>query len=149
MDAANNEVAQLTAEAAKRYNANDIAGAEELARRILAVDPHHLIGLRIVGVARRKAGDFDNSVAWLKKGLDLYPENAILWFELAANYIERQQHREAYDCLTRCVQLAPNFQPAYVNLGGVLEQQERYEEALYYARRACELKPDCSMANYK
>ena len=37
---------------------------------------------------------------------------------------------------------------AYINLGGILEQQERYEESLVWIRKALEINPDCHLSNY-
>ncbi len=49
---------------------------------------------------------------------------------------------------SRTVKVNPSFQPAYVNISAILEQQERFEEALQWAKQAAKLKPDCPLAQY-
>lgn len=35
-----------------------------------------------------------------------------------------------------------------INLGGILEQQERYEESLVWIRKSLAINPDCHLSNY-
>ena len=59
-----------------------------------------------------------------------------------------KRQREAYECFLKSTQFNPPYQPAFVNISAILEQQERYEESLQWARKAVELKSDCPLAHY-
>ncbi len=76
------------------------------------------------------------------------PQNHALHFERGLVCMELQRPRDAYDCFVRATKVNPSFQPAFVNTSAILEQQERFEEAMQWARKAAELKPDCPLAQY-
>ena len=141
-------LAQRLQTAGQLYNEERFEEADTLAREVLAVAPEHPVALRIVGVAARRAGRFDESVERLTKATELDPTTHALWFELGVTYLEQYQHKEAFDCFLRCYEVRPQFQPACINLAGILEQQERYEEAIPWALKAVEQKPDCYMSHY-
>ena len=69
-------------------------------------------------------------------------------FELGTALTELQRNEEAYDCYLQAVRLDPALQPAFVNLSAVMEQQERFAEAIAWAEKAIALKPDCGLAHY-
>jgi tetratricopeptide (TPR) repeat protein/ADP-heptose:LPS heptosyltransferase len=141
-------LAELLQRAGQLYNDDKFAAAEELAREVLKTEPNHPVALRIVGVAARRAGRLDESIEQLTQAANLDPGAHALWFELGVTYLDRLDHKQAFECFLRCHQACPQFQPACINLAGILEQQERYEEAIPWALKAVELNPDCHMAHY-
>ena len=135
-------------EAAQLFNDNHIEAAAKIAEEVANQASDHPVALRILGVAARRDKRPDDSIALLKRAVALDPGAHALHFELGVSCLESHNQKDAYDCFLRCQELRPEFQPSYINLAGILEQQERYEEALEWGRKAIELKPDCHMANY-
>ena len=141
-------LAERLQEAGRLYNEDRFEQAEPLAREVLAVEPNHPVALRIAGVAARRGGRVDEAIETLTKATALDPTAFAIQFELGVTYLERYEHKKAFECFLRCHETRPQFQPACINLAGILEQQERYEEALPWALKAIELNPDCYMAHY-
>lgn len=142
------EVQERLLRAGQLFNEAKFEEAEQIAREILATVPEHAIAMRIVAVSVRRAGRHAEAIDLLKQAIDHDPLNFALYFELGVTYIETYQQKEACESFLRCRELRPQFQPVYVNLAGVMEQQERYEDALEWAKKAVELNPNCDMAHY-
>ena len=138
----------IARQAAAFFNDNRLDEAAPLAEQLLAADADNLVALRILGVFARQSKDFDRSLQLLNKALKIAPTNAPLYFDLGVTYTELKLQQQAYENFLLCVKHQPTFQPACVNLAAVLEQQERYEDSLPWARKAVELKPDCPLAHY-
>jgi len=134
--------------AAQLFNQEKWSEAADIARKVLKTHPRHAVALRIVGVGQRRAGQLDAAIELLRQAIDSEPANFALWFELGVTYLDRMDQRHAYECFLRSHEIKPEFQPACVNLAGVLEQQERYEEAEQWGRKAVALDGNCPLANY-
>jgi tetratricopeptide (TPR) repeat protein len=141
-------VSEWLQQATAHFNENRFAAAGQLAEKVLAANADNVVALRICGVAARKAQQLDRSLELLTHALRLAPEHSVLHFELGLTFLELKRHREAYECYLKSAQLNPSFQPACVNLSAILEQQERYEEAMVWARQAAKLKADCPLSHY-
>jgi tetratricopeptide (TPR) repeat protein len=135
-------------EAAGLFNSDQIEAAAEIAQEVASQTSDHPVALRILAVAARRAKRHDESISLLKRALVLDPDSHALHFELGVSCLENHNQKDAYHCFLRCQQLRPDFQPSYINLAGILEQQERYDESLAWGLKAIELKPDCHMAHY-
>src|SRR4030095_1472268 len=135
-------------EAAHLFNTDQIEAAAEIAKEVGSQISDHPVALRILAVAARRAKRHDESISLLKRALALDPDAHALHFELGVSCLENHNQKDAYQCFSRCQKLRPDFQPSYINLAGILEQQERYDEALPWGLKAIELKHDCHMAHY-
>ncbi len=91
---------------------------------------------------------FEQSLEYYSRAIKLKGESSALHFEKGVTYAEMKRQREAYECFLKSTQFNPPYQPAFVNISAILEQQERYEESLQWARKAVELKSDCPLAHY-
>ncbi|MDX1963981.1 MAG: tetratricopeptide repeat protein [Pirellulales bacterium] len=138
----------LLERAATLFNAEDFATAAELAERILAIQPRHAIALRILGVGQRKRGDLPAAIHSLRQACIADPQNFAMPFELGVCYLERHEQKLAYECFLRVLALKPDFQASYVNLSGIMEQQERYADATHWAQKAVAVLPNCVLARY-
>ena len=79
----------------------------------------------------------DRSLEYFRQALRLNDRKGLLHFELGTAYTELQRSEEAYGCYLRAVELDPKLQPAYVNLSAVMEQHERFPEAVAWAEKCC------------
>jgi tetratricopeptide (TPR) repeat protein len=138
----------LLQRAVELFNANKFAEAADVAEQVLVADPKNVHALRIIGVAARKAKEFSRAGRLLDSAIQLSPAHAVLYFERGLTWLEQNRHREAYECFLQSTRIDPKFQPAFVNVSAILEQQERVEEAMQWARHAADLKPNCFLAQY-
>ena len=144
----NNSPTTLVRQATQLFNENRIDEAAQIAEQILKLDSANVPAIRILGVAARKAQQFERSLELLSRAVELAPGSAAVHFEQGLTFAEMKQQRDAYDCFVKSTQCKPPLQPAFVNISAILEQQERYEESLQWARKAIELKSDCPLGHY-
>ena len=138
----------LIQRATQAFNENRLEDAAAIAEQILKSDANSVLALRILGAAARKAQQCERSLEFYARAIQLAGNSAAPHFEMGLTYAEMKRQREAYDCFLKSTQFNPPFQPAFVNISAILEQQERYEESLHWARKAVKLKPDCPLAHY-
>ncbi len=134
--------------AADFLNAGDTAAAERIACELLAKDRNNINALRLMGGVTRQQGDLQQSLEFFQRALSLNERKAVLHFELGTAYTELQQSEDAYRCYCKAVELDRTLQPAYVNLSAIMEQHERYDEAIDWALQAIALRPDCALSHY-
>ncbi|MGC4002999.1 MAG: tetratricopeptide repeat protein [Pirellulales bacterium] len=139
---------EMLSQAAEHFNAERYDEAGRMAEQALTLQADHPVALRIIGVAQRRRGEMDAAIATLRTAIATDPNNHALHFELGVCYLERYDHRTAYECFLETLRLKPNFQPCYVNLSGIMEQQERYEDATAWAKKAVESSPNCRLSLY-
>ena len=135
------------ADAIALYDRDQPQQAEAVCREILSANPLELDCLRMLGVLARDAGDFDRALEWLDQALRQAPENPVFYFERGLTRYRQGTADGAIDDYRRAFQLNPDFQEAALNLAAVLEQQERFGEALPW-RCAIQLRPTCPKAHY-
>jgi tetratricopeptide (TPR) repeat protein len=131
--------------------AGDFAAAEDAARKLLAMEPASLPGLRALTAAlvgRREfravvdlLTPFAKNVAARSKGRE--SEAALLLAQLAHAQTELGQHEQAVATLTAAVASDPLSAPALNSLGYTLaERGERLAEAIGFIERALEVEPE-------
>jgi tetratricopeptide (TPR) repeat protein/ADP-heptose:LPS heptosyltransferase len=135
-------------QAAALFNKEQYEDASKLAREILVADPDHAIALRILGVGQRRKQEFELAIITLKHAIAIAPQNFALHFELGVCYLEQHHHQPAYECFARSLDCKPDFHPGYINLSGIMEQQERYEDATTWAQRAVQIAGNSCIAYY-
>src|SRR5262249_3534490 len=114
----------------------------------LARDPRSINALRLMGAVMRKHGQLERSLDFFRQALALNERSGLLHFELGTAYTELQQSEQAFGCYLAAVKLDPSLQPAFVNLSALMEQHERYDEAIEWAAKAIALRPDCGLSHY-
>ena len=129
----------------------DLAGAEDVARKLLALDPTNIQGLHALSSALVARRDYRNvvelltplskDVAGRAKGRE--SDAALLLAQLAHAHTELGQHDQAIAVLTTAVASDPLSAPALNSLGYTLaERGERLPEAVAYIERALKVEPD-------
>jgi tetratricopeptide (TPR) repeat protein len=129
----------------------DFAGAEEVARRLIGLDPTSIQGLHALSDALigrheyRKVVElltpFAKDVAARSKGREA--DAALLLAQLAHAHTELGEHDRAISVLTDAIARDPLSAPALNSLGYTLaERGERLPEAIGFIERALKMDPD-------
>jgi tetratricopeptide (TPR) repeat protein len=148
LGAAAGDPAKLTALAARRHAAGDLAAAEALYRKALELDAAHVDALRNLALLLTDRERFDDAENLLRRCLELDPHASAAHFALGS-VLARQQHVEAAAEAFRAAHDAdPSNAYALVNLGAMLVQlgrRERAMEALEAALRIDPRNPDAAL----
>ena len=98
---------------------------------------------RVQQKARRARLDKDLAAALqlLLQGVERYPEDAVLWNELAVLQIERRDLQAAAVAVGRALDHSPDLPQGHCNMGIILAEKGEEEAALRSFRRAFELEP--------
>lgn len=83
-----------------------------------------------LGIDHLNKGENPSAVRELRASLELAPDDPWTHFALAEAYRRVGRTAEAAQHLRRAMQLKPGFQPARLNLSGVLIQDGKYQEAV-------------------
>ena len=124
-----------------------LEAADELYRRIQAVNPDYPDAWHFRGLVAVRLGRLPEAEALIRRALELAPNYADAHNNLG-NVLQHQKRAdEAIGCFERAIALQPERADAHNNLGNVLQQQKRYEEAITLYQRAIALRPDMSDAH--
>lgn len=129
----------------------DAAGAEEVARRLLALDPTSLSALHALSaalIARREYREVVEVLTPLAQDVrgrarGREDDAALLLSQLAHAHTQLGEHERAVAVLTAAVASAPTSAPVLNSLGYTLaDRGERIAEAIGYIERALKVEPD-------
>jgi tetratricopeptide (TPR) repeat protein len=129
----------------------DLKGAEEVARKLLGLDPTSIPALHALSAALVAGRDYravvdlltplSKDVSSRAKGRE--SDAALLLAQLAHAHTELGQHEQAIAVLTTAVANDPTSAPALNSLGYTLaDRGERLPEAIAYIERALKVEPD-------
>ena len=134
--------------AVQHHQAGRLAAAEQIYRRVLAVDPNHVDVLHFLGVIANQTGKHELAVEYLERAIALRGDDATFHNNLGEAYRALHRTAEAAASYRRALKLKPDFAEAYYNLGGMSADQGELREAVAFYRRALELQPDFAEAHY-
>jgi Flp pilus assembly protein TadD len=99
---------------------------------------------RVLRKARRARleKDVGAAVQLLLRGVERYPDDAVLWNELTVLQIERRDLQAAAVAVRRTLECGPDLPQGHCNMGIILAEKGEAEAALRCFRRAFELEPD-------
>jgi protein O-GlcNAc transferase len=115
--------------------------AEEIYRRILAVEPEHAEALHLAGALAYEAGRPMEAVPLIRRAVQAAPQSAPYHNSLALALTAVEQLDAAAAACQRALELRPDYALAYNNLGLVRKRQGRLDEAVACYRHALELQP--------
>jgi predicted O-linked N-acetylglucosamine transferase (SPINDLY family) len=115
--------------------------AEDIYRRVLAVEPNHPEALQLLGTLMHQRGQSAAAIEWIERAVALDPANPIAHHNLGEAYRALGQWKAAEQCFRRAIQYAPDFASAHNGLGLVLGAQGRFAEAAESYHRAATLNP--------
>ena len=124
------------------YQAERLADAEVLLRRLLGMDPRHHAGLHLLGLIGLRDGRVAMAVDMLIQAV-LVDGSVPRYHSHLGNALRaRGWPDKAEACYRMALELKPDYPEASNNLGAALQDLGRLEEAVDCHRRAIELKPD-------
>ncbi len=119
---------------------------------VLKQAPAYLLSIRKMAVAFDLKGDHDAAVDWLRKGVDLWPDDLQARAELAEALFRAGEYKDALRQLDEARQANPGIEPVelarlYFNRGLILYQGLNVPgRALYNFERCLELDPNYAQA---
>jgi tetratricopeptide (TPR) repeat protein len=124
-----------------RFDSQDFSGARKELEKAIALDPEHALAHRWLGVLMVREQNFSGAAEHLERALALDPGLPDGWMDLGAVYYLQRDLNKAGACYRAVVEAQPDSAPARGNLGIVLKDAGRLDEALVHLRRAHELDP--------
>jgi serine/threonine-protein kinase len=100
--------------------------------------PDYWDGYNSLGIFYNRQQRYPEAIAQLKKVVQLTPDNAQAYSNLAAVYLDTNDPKflpEAQTALTKSVAITPSY-PAYANLGSLFYGQGRYAESAAMTEKA-------------
>jgi predicted O-linked N-acetylglucosamine transferase (SPINDLY family) len=127
--------------AVKHHQANRLADAEAIYRRVLKSLPRHPLALHLLARLLGQRAQFAEAVELLKASIAVYP--AMVDAHIALGEFLRRLGRldESIEALQRATNFNPPHADAFNSLGNSLRERGRVEEAVSSFRRAIELMP--------
>src|SRR5262249_29832425 len=116
--------------------------------KVLRLSPEHQESMRRLAVLYDRRADFSNAEATYKKLVKAHSRDADLMCDWGYSYYLRNNWRDAESKLRKALELEKRHARARCNLGLVLGQQDRFEEAFQMFRQAGleEADAHCDMA---
>jgi tetratricopeptide (TPR) repeat protein len=127
------------------YDAGDFRACRELALKGLADDPNDVNLLRLAGTASAEL-DLPEATDYLKRAVDLEPENADAWRELAEAYLVQNRLSDAMGAIQKALELRPDDVAGLVDLGHGALASGRTDDAISYFAQAVERDPGSVVA---
>ncbi|HEX6316518.1 MAG TPA: tetratricopeptide repeat protein [Gemmatimonadaceae bacterium] len=124
------------------HQRDQLAEAEVVYRRILAVEPEHSRALHFAGILAHQLGRSSDGIALIEKSLALGPENADWYSNFGIVLQESGRVNAAIGAYQRAIELDRTHAIAYSNVGVLLRATGKPEDAEAAYRKAIELKPD-------
>ena len=124
---------------------NDLEGAVRFFDQAERLDTTE-VGRYMIYVNRATAygvlRNFEKGIADLEEAYRIDSSDLVVLNNLSAFYQEVGQVNEGIRILKRLVELQPDFEGSYVNLGLVYAEMDSFETSTYYFAKAFELMPD-------
>jgi len=121
--------------------------AEQIYRRILAVDPEHFAALFRLGVIRAEQRQIDDAVLLLRRAAGAAADSAEAQAGLGVMLAGLERPSEAVACYERALAVNPDHAETHNNYGNALHVLGRHEEAMSHFRRAIAINPVFAQAH--
>jgi len=113
--------------------------AEKSLLKAVAYNPKYAIGYRTLAWLKEIAGDHDTAINWAKTALRYAPNDLETLLLLSIINMDLRKYTVAMATLQRAIELAPDYGPAYQNLGTVYQKlgildiaQENFVQAVKF-----------------
>jgi len=132
--------------ALEHHRAGRLDAAEEIYRRILAVEPDHAEAWHLLGVIQTQQGDPSGAIECIARAIGRAPGEGAYHNSLGEAYRRLGRNRDAIDSFRQAIALQADLAAAYNNLGNALCGLGRLREAVGAYREALRLQPDSADA---
>lgn len=96
----------------------------------------------IAGTACMAAQNFEESIKYIEKAIELNPDNVQLYNNLGTAYLTTGQLDKALEIYKKSIELEESDSLAYFNIASILQMQEEHEKACEYFAKAHNLEPE-------
>jgi predicted O-linked N-acetylglucosamine transferase (SPINDLY family) len=141
-------LSEAMATALAHHQAGRFDLAEDIYRRILAVEPEQAEALHLWGVIAHQRGQHALAAERIRQAIALAPATAGFHSNLGEVCRALGEPHEALSAYRRALELNPQLAAAHNGLGLALESLGQVEEALACYRRAVECDPGLAEAHY-
>jgi protein O-GlcNAc transferase len=140
------DTARALAEATRHHQSGQLAEAEPIYRRILAIEPNNFHALHQLGMLELQTRRFESAVGLISRAIGIHGAQPAFHVNLGEAFRHLQKLDEAASCYRRAIAIAPNLAPAHAALGGVLHAQGKLTEAANELTDAMRLNPQDDFA---
>ena len=120
----------------------DPRGAEAAARKAISLDPQHVDAKTFLAwIELEVRGDVDAAISEYHQVIELHPELAVAYSNLAVAQKRKGQLNRAIENLNRALERKPDFAAALTMRGGILAEQDKWPEARRDFEAALKLDP--------
>jgi adenylate cyclase len=122
-----------------------LAEAMQAAEKAVAADRDDPLALTALGFACSLCGFRDRAVAILERAVQVNPSSAIAFWSLGATLTTAGRPDEGIPMVEKAMRLSPQdplMNEFLFTIGSAHFMAERYEEAIEYAQRSLDMKPD-------
>jgi tetratricopeptide (TPR) repeat protein len=120
---------------------NNLIPASKVLHLLHEERPDDLDVLRLVANAYTKLGQFALAIRFLKRVINLDPQDFETWLNLTSAAACSQQNTEALYFATQAISIKPTDPRAHLNLGGALSSAGRLDDAFYCFETVLNLDP--------
>lgn len=136
-----NDQQALFNEAIASYQRGDLSAAEDLAKRILAINPRHADAIYLLGLIAGQCGRTEMSVSLFSQAIELNPRNHAYHINLGLMLFNVEQFERAVEAFKQAIKIKPRLVEGHHYLGDGLKEMGRLEDALKSYDRAIKLEP--------
>ncbi len=138
-------VQPLLRRAIQALNNEDFVAGGKWALKVLAQDEENGVGWYLLGMARERAGDFENSIRAYEAALKLLPDHAEVANDLGRLAYRMGMHEQAEKLFRHYVVHAPDRPEGVNNLASVIRDRGRRDEAIDLLKTAILKRPEAQM----
>lgn len=125
---------------------NDALSASKVLHLLHEEFPTDIDVLRLAANAYAKLGQFQLAIRFLKRAININPEDYESWLDLTSAAGSCQLHTEALSYATKALTLNPTDPRSHLNLGSTLDSVGRIDDALYCFETVLKLDPNNASA---
>jgi predicted O-linked N-acetylglucosamine transferase (SPINDLY family) len=118
--------------------------AEDIYRRILAVEPSHAHALNGLGLLAFQRGRHELALTSIRGAIDANPREPSFHNNLGIVCRVQGFLAEAIACHQEAIRLQPGFAQAHYGLGNAWQEEGQYDRAVACYQEAARLAPDCA-----
>ncbi len=130
------------------HRLGDLERAKAQYLSVLQRDPACADAWHLIGVLVQQMGDARASIQFIARAIELAPDRAMYYANLATALHELRRMDEAVELYRKALELDPGYVDAACNLGNTYAWLERYEEAAAAYALALARDPTCARAHF-